>query len=112
MRSYPIQDRSGFNRLSDFRRLWGKRIDERIRQFPLKLDFLEHGLMPPLHGCVESFHHTCTIGAFTDPVKRQSSPQGRAAVCMVCAPLCVRLVLYRYRLGTDGTRGVSTPCRD
>ena len=36
--------------------------------------------MPPLHGCVESFHGMCTIGAFVDPVKRPAT--GCASVCI------------------------------
>jgi len=46
MGAAPIKNRSRFHGIRDLRRLWGERVDECIRQFPLALDFLGHGTMP------------------------------------------------------------------
>src|SRR5215467_6657414 len=57
----PVKHCCRFNGIGDFSPIVGQRIDERIRQFPLKLNFLGHCRGSSFDARRESFHHHCTI---------------------------------------------------
>jgi hypothetical protein len=72
----PVKHGCRFNGIGDFSPIVGQRIDERIRQCPLKVKFLGHCRGSSFDGRRESFHHHFTIRVFSVSVKLP--PQAQA----------------------------------